>query len=133
MFGVPQRKVELDCLRGQQEQHKFIKSPPLEWMMEAAKLPGKALAVGLAIWYLSGCKGTKADLRLTSKLLGRFGVATRRAKSGALAALEGAGLLSVTREPRRNPLVTIREARKGPSSPVETPGCPSTASGPSCS
>jgi DNA-binding transcriptional ArsR family regulator len=80
---------------------------PLSWLGRACELPGKALATGLAIWFLSGLRGGRMDsLKLTSATLERFGV-SRSAKSRALKALEKAGLINVRREPRKNPLVTI--------------------------
>ena len=87
---------------------KFIRSRiPLSWLTPACALPGKALATGLALWYLSGLrKGRKDGLRLTTKVLERFHV-DRSAKCRALKALEKAGLVRVERKARKNPVVTI--------------------------
>jgi hypothetical protein len=86
----------------------FLRSRiPLSWLGRACELPGKALATGLAIWFLSGLRHGRLDgLRLTSATLNRFHV-SRSAKSRALKALEEAGLISVRRAPRKNPVVTI--------------------------
>lgn len=89
----------------------FIRGPlPLAWWGRVCRLPGgKTLAVALAIWFLAGLRGRTHDLKLTSAVLKRFGVEDRSAKSRALEALEGAGLIRVERRPGRNPLVTILE------------------------
>jgi hypothetical protein len=78
--------------------------------MKAGKLPGKATTVGIALWYLAGCKGRKTELRLTNNLMARFGV-NRKMKYRALDALEGAGLIAVTHLPNKNFLVSIKEVR----------------------
>ena len=52
----------------------FIKGPlPLNWMRQAAALPGKALHVGLCVWYLAGLTQSKR-VRLTSKTTEAMGV-----------------------------------------------------------
>jgi DNA-binding transcriptional ArsR family regulator len=94
----------------------FLRGPiPTAWLKRACDLPGgRAIAVALALWWLAGVRGRKDELRLTSKVLGRLGVADRSAKSRALLALEEAGLVSVRRRPRKNPLVSILEVRTTP-------------------
>ena len=49
---------------------------------------------------------------LTTAILNRFHV-DRKAKYRALRALEVAGLISVSRQPRKNPVVTILDERHG--------------------
>jgi DNA-binding transcriptional ArsR family regulator len=85
----------------------FLKGPiPLLWLTVAATLAGKGpLAVGLAAWFESGRRKSK-EVRLTTAILKRFGV-NRKTKYRALKSLEGAGLIRVRREPRKNPVVTI--------------------------
>jgi hypothetical protein len=84
----------------------FLKGPiPLPWLETAAKLPGKCLHVGLALWYLNGVK--KSDtVALGNARLQKLGV-DRDAKKRCLRALEEAGLIIVDRQPGRNPRVTI--------------------------
>jgi hypothetical protein len=91
---------------------KFLAGPiPLEWLGRASRLPGKALATGLAIWFLSGLrKGERGGLKLTSATLEHFHV-NRHAKSRALRALESAGLISIQRNGKKNPVVTILGVR----------------------
>jgi hypothetical protein len=89
---------------------KFIKGPiPLAWVQAAAMLPGKALAVGMHVWYVAGRrKAATVPLNLS-----RLGM-TQPTASRALRALESSGLLSVDRRSGRPPLVTILPA-PGPS------------------
>lgn len=89
----------------------FLKGPiPLKWLSVASKLSGKApLAVGLAIWFEAG-RRRRNEVRLTTAILERFGV-NRKAKYTALESLEDAGLVSVYRELRKNPVVTILEPK----------------------
>lgn len=84
----------------------FLKGPiPLRWLCSAARQPGKALHVGIALWFLAGMKRNRT-VTLTNVLLGRFGV-DRSAKSRGLRSLEVVGLVSIHRKPNRNPQVTI--------------------------
>jgi hypothetical protein len=84
----------------------FLKGPiPLSWLTPASKLPGRTLAVALAIWFEAG-RRKSSEVKLTTAILSRFGV-NRKAKYAALAKLEEAKLIRVLRAPRRNPVVTI--------------------------
>nr|AHZ45652.1 hypothetical protein [uncultured bacterium] len=87
----------------------FLRGPvPLSWLGRAFVLPGKnVVLVALAIWFEAGRRDSRERLKLTSAILGRFGVTDRSAKYRALLALEEAGLIRVERRPRANPLVTI--------------------------
>jgi len=87
-------------------QGEFLKGPiPLDWLGRAAGLPGKSLAVALAIMFEVGRRRSQ-QIKLTTAILDRFHVG-RKAKYQALKQLEGANLVSVNRTPRRNPLVTV--------------------------
>src|SRR5262249_5070527 len=87
----------------------FIKGPlPAAWFRAAAALPGKALAVGQALWFLRGLKGRRT-VRLAAKALACFAVRRKPGQRG-LAKLEAAGLVRVERKRGRSPLVTILEA-----------------------
>lgn len=84
----------------------FLKGPiPLGWLGRAAKLPGKSLAVALAIMFEVGRRRSQ-EIKLTTAILDRFNVG-RKAKYRALKELEGAKLIVVVRTPRRNPLVAV--------------------------
>ncbi len=90
---------------------RFLKGPiPLPWLEEAARLPGKSLHAGVALWYAAGLtKSASVPLRNIAGL--HFGL-DRNAKYRALSWLEGAGLVRVERKVGRAPIVTIlaREA-----------------------
>jgi hypothetical protein len=100
---IPSRKIKSALLnRGE----KFLKGPiPLIWLTNAAKLPGRALHVGISLWYLSGLKKTH-EVKLTNVVLAKFGV-KKDAKRRGLEALEEAGLVSIKRRKNKNPIVTI--------------------------
>lgn len=100
----------------------FLKGPiPWAWLREAARLPGKALAVALMVWRLAGMhKSDSVAFSLTS-LEGELGVTRDSARRG-LEALEVAGLVSVHRHPGRKPVVTLLPARDGMTgSPTKAP------------
>jgi hypothetical protein len=88
---------------------KFLRGPiPLNWIINASKLPGMALHVGIALWHLAGFKNCKI-VKLSGKLLRGMGV-NRHASYRALKKMEDANLIAVKRHLGRNPVVTILEA-----------------------
>ena len=98
-------------LRGKRQQ-RFLRGPiPWPWLEAAARLPGKALPVALALRYRAGLE-RKDSVTLPAGLLTAMGV-DRFAKARALAALERAGLIKVERRPGRGPVVTLVEAPDG--------------------
>ena len=85
---------------------RFLKGPiPWTWLTKASCLSGKALNIGVVIWFLAGIKRTHT-IELSSKQLREFGV-TRFAKGRGLRQLELHGLVSVQRHKGHNPVVTI--------------------------
>ena len=77
----------------------------MPWLEAAARLPGKSLHTGVAIWYAAGL--TRSSSVPLSNIAGhRFGL-DRNAKYRALGWLEGAGLIDVQRKLGRAPVVTI--------------------------
>jgi hypothetical protein len=102
-------------------QGEFLKGPiPLAWLGRAAKLPGKAsLATALAIMFEVGRRRSQ-EIVLTTAILKRFGV-NRKAKYRALKLLEKAGLISVVRRPRKNPLVAVLVVEDGTTVDSEKP------------
>jgi len=80
----------------------------LHWIETAARLPGRSLHTGLALWYAAGLTNSASvSLSNVSSLL--FGL-DRNAKYRALAWLEEAGLITVERKLGRAPLVTLQAA-----------------------
>jgi hypothetical protein len=79
----------------------------LTWLHNAGRLPGKALHVGIALWYRAGMKRCR-DIPLALSGLLAFGV-DRYAASRGLKALEAARLVSVIRHVGRQPVVTLLE------------------------
>jgi len=104
LSGPSKQRREAKC----RQQHKqFLKGPiPLIWLATAAGLPGKALAVAVALRYRAGLEKSMDGLAVTPRLLLRFGV-SRFAGYRGLASLERAGLVSVERRDGRCPRVTI--------------------------
>lgn len=96
------RYERLQC-RGE----RFIKGPiPWPWVRQAAALPGKTLAVAMAIWHIAGMAKSRKDIRVTEKLGAQLGV-DRKARYRALERLEAAGLIVVHRRPGACPRVDI--------------------------
>lgn len=99
---------------------KFLKGPiPMDWLMAAANLPGRALHVGISTWFLAGIKKSNRVI-LTRSLLESLGV-SRHAAYRALAHLERAQLIQVNRGRGRNPAVTLLEVPTAPSSTGKAP------------
>lgn len=85
---------------------KFIKGPiPLDWTIRANSLPGKAGAVGLALWFLVGVQKNRT-IKLTGEVE-RAAACNRKAVYQALSALEGAGLVAVERRRGARAVVMI--------------------------
>jgi hypothetical protein len=78
---------------------------PIGWLSAAARLPGKSLHTGVALWCEAG-SATSSTIPLSNVYSLEFGV-DRNAKYRALAWLERAGLVTVERKIGRAPVVTI--------------------------
>ena len=90
---------------------KFLKGPvPLEWLRAAGVLPGRALHVGVELWYQAGLCRSRM-IPFSYKSVQQLGV-NRDAAYRALKWLEGAGLVTVCRASGRGPVVRLLE---GPS------------------
>lgn len=90
---------------------KFLKGPiPWDWVAKAAFVPGKAMQVAVALWFLAGMK-KKPTVILSSAVLSDLGV-KRNAAYRALAGLEEAGLVSVIRHQGRSSIVTLMELKE---------------------
>jgi hypothetical protein len=86
---------------------KFLKGPiAWSWLTKAARLPGKTLAVAIAISFLAGLTKSNTVKLGLSNLEAEMGV-KRDAAARGLAALEAAGLVRVERHVGRKPRVTV--------------------------
>jgi hypothetical protein len=87
----------------------FLKGPvPLTWLELAARLPGKSLHAGIALWYAAGLARSRS-VALSNVSGHRFGL-DRNSKYRALDWLETAGLIAVERKLGQAPVVTILDA-----------------------
>ena len=114
--SIPVKRVRHDSSTGQYIDAPmsvpFLKGPiPMAWLNAAAKLPGKTLNVGIAIWWLAGMSKTTA-FKLTRKALDQLGV-SRDATSDGLKRLEDNGLILVKRSPGQRPTVQILPVAQG--------------------
>lgn len=76
-----------------------------DWLAAAARLPGKALALAIAIQWRASIHPTDTVV-LTTMTTARFSI-SRDASYDGLRRLEEAGLILVQRYPGRHPTVTI--------------------------
>jgi hypothetical protein len=108
--SIPVKRVRLDSSSGQYIDAPmslpFLKGPiPMTWLNAAAKLPGKTLNVGIAIWWLAGMS-KNTSFKITGKALDQLGV-SRDAASDALKRLEDHGLILIKRSAGHRPTVQI--------------------------
>ena len=84
---------------------RFLKGPiPLNWLKKAAELPGKAILVGLDLWYRVGLtKSAEVKLSLSRSAFG----CGRYSGGRGLKALEKAGLISVRRAEGKKAFVKV--------------------------
>jgi hypothetical protein len=84
----------------------FLRGPvPMDWLSQAAELPGKTLNVAIAIWWLNGMTQSES-FKLTRKSLSLLCI-KRDAASISLKRLEGAGLIKVQRKVGQRPIISI--------------------------
>ena len=77
----------------------------MSWIESAAQLPGKALHLGIAIWWLRGMAKAES-FKLTQKALDFVGI-SRYASYDALGRLEASGLIRVQRSPGCRPVMAL--------------------------
>lgn len=96
--------------RAVRRRERFLKGPvPWPWLLRAMGLPGRALHVGVYVWFFAGLQRSETVVLTMSRLQRELGFSRATATRG-LAALEAAGLVSVERAPGRAPRVTIQRA-----------------------
>lgn len=85
---------------------RFVKGPiPFDWLRAANALPGKAGAVGLALWFLKGVKQS-TTFAVTAEAE-ELAACTRQAFARGLLALADAGLILVTSRRGARPVITM--------------------------
>ena len=83
----------------------FMRPIPIAWIAAAAKLPGRSLHAGIALWCAARmAHSTTVSLNNVSSR--QFGI-DRNQKYRGLQWLENAGLITVERKIGRAPIVTI--------------------------
>jgi hypothetical protein len=106
---VPTVKLNYSATQGFQaakRQELFIKGPiPMSWLSPAAKLPGKAVHVALALFWLAGMK-PQGKVKMTRQAQNLFNV-SNDAYRDALPRLEEEGLIKVWRAPGQRAQVEI--------------------------
>lgn len=94
--GVPERTASHHTPPHHKQGEHFLKGPiPWKWMTRAARLPGKALHVGICIWYLAGMRRS-GSVSLSMARLSELGVSRYAAYRG-LKFLEQVALVRVIR------------------------------------
>ena len=84
---------------------RYVRTIPLPWVFRASRLPGKALHVGIVLWYHAGVSKSKT-VKLTRSRLRQFGIHHETGRRG-LQALRKANLVSVDQSGKRSPYVTV--------------------------
>jgi hypothetical protein len=85
--------------------HRFM-SGPETWLIAAYSISPTAQWVGLILWQQWRLNRGKQPLKLTGRMLCKFGVSKFKARR-VLNALEKAGLITMQRFKHRSPLITI--------------------------
>jgi hypothetical protein len=99
------RALTVRRVRLRKGEHFLKDAVPLLWLETAARLPGRSLHAGIALWCVGGVRRS-LSVPLSNIAGDRFGL-SRNAKYRALRWLETAGLISVQRKMGRAPIVTI--------------------------
>src|SRR2546422_7052595 len=95
---APPKRAEVRRAPRHKPGEKFLKGPiPWEWLTRAARQPGKALHVAIALWRWAGIQGTRVIKLSLSCAAEEFGT-SRTALSRGLRALEGAALVAAERK-----------------------------------
>jgi DNA-binding transcriptional ArsR family regulator len=106
LHGVKGKGRRASPIRG-----KFIAGPiDVSWVCQAAQLGRTALLVGLALWHLRGLRRTESFI-VSNLMLKDWGVQPD-AKRRSLLKLESAGLITVQRQGKRSPQVTLKRTNK---------------------
>jgi len=110
MLKIPEKRIRLDRNTGEWEDNpikkKFLRGPiPLDWLSAAARLPGKAINVGIALWWLAGMSKSGV-LKLTRQAQLALNI-SKDAERDGLRRLQQAGLIELTARPGQRHTVRI--------------------------
>lgn len=108
---IPTRRLDMGMSLGRTKPTElFLRGPiPLWWLEKAAALPGKALTVGIIIWWFHGMNANQ-PIKVTRKALERFSISEDAYRDG-LKRLELAGLIEVVRSKGQRALIRIRKVK----------------------
>jgi hypothetical protein len=112
VLKIPEKRIRLNRNTGKWENNpikkRFLKGPiPLDWLTAAAQLPGKAINVGIALWWLAGMSKT-GILKLTRQSQLALNI-SKDAERDGLRRLQQAGLIELTARPGQRHSVRIIE------------------------
>ncbi len=94
-------------------QGKFLRGPiPWDWLAAAGRLPGRALHVGLVLWFWAG-RTNAMTVSVSLTAIAKELAFDRSSASRALSALAHAGLVSVVHAAGRKVDVIILDAPSG--------------------
>jgi hypothetical protein len=100
----------------------FLKGPiPWPWIVQAARLPGKALAIGLTLWREAGCQKRRTVPLNLSATAAALGMGRKTAMRG-LRALGRAGLVKATHAAGRCLTVDLLDAPEAGAGPTGANG-----------
>jgi hypothetical protein len=104
--SAAQRPADHQSVAGAERRTWFLRGPvPLPWLAEAGRLRGRALDVGVCLWFLVGVSKNRL-VRLSRPLLTLFDL-DRHAVYRALRQMERASLVQVDRGKGRRPVVLV--------------------------
>ena len=104
IYASVQAKRAVETCRSNIKQP-YIRTLPLQWIILASSLPGKALNVGIILWFYAGVSKS-LTVKLTRSRLRRFSIHPETGRR-ALRSLEEARLVRVQRQGHESPTVTI--------------------------
>lgn len=112
--AIPGKDASLSLLPRPEEGEKFIAmNMPWSWFATAAHLPGKALAIGLILWWLVAVR-KRAVVVFSYKRAQSTGLSDESIRQ-CIRRLERAGLIEVKRAPGRSPRVRVLPAPRSAS------------------
>ena len=102
---IKEKNITSEKFYGRKRDH-FLKGPiPMQWLIAAANIRGKALHIGVALWFWSGIKNSKTFI-LPGNAIRDLGV-SRQTCYSQLKSMEQAGLLSINSRKGKKPEITL--------------------------